>query len=70
MMRETHSAVWVIDPHTHTVQKRDVEVARFHQNAVVIASGLEAGERIVTAGAQSLHPEQRITLLEEVNGRR
>jgi RND family efflux transporter MFP subunit len=70
MMRGTHSAVWVIDPHSYTVQKRDVEVARFHQNAVVIASGLESGERIVTAGAQSLHPGQRVTLLEEVNGRR
>jgi len=70
MMRETHPAVWVIDPNTHTVQKREVEVARYHQNAVVIASGLESGERIVTAGAQSLHQGQQVTLLEGVNGRR
>lgn len=70
MMRETHPAVWVIDPNTHTVQKREVEVARYHQNAVVIASGLESGERIVTAGAQSLHQGQQVTLLEDVNGRR
>ncbi|MDH4303055.1 MAG: efflux RND transporter periplasmic adaptor subunit [Nitrospira sp.] len=70
MMRETHPAVWVIDPNTQTVQKREIEVARYHQNAVVIASGLESGERIVTAGAHSLHQGQRVTLLEEVNGRR
>ncbi len=69
MMRETHPAVWVIDPNTHAVQKREVEVARYHQNAVVIASGLEAGERIVTAGAQSLHQGQQVKLLEGVNGR-
>ena len=70
MMRETRPAVWVIDPNTHTVQKRDVQVARYHQNAVVIASGLESGERIVTAGAHSLHQGQQVTLLEDVNGRR
>jgi len=70
ILRDTHPAVWVIDPNTHTVQKRDVEVARSHQSAVVIASGLESGERIVTAGAHSLHQGQRVTLLEDVNGRR
>jgi membrane fusion protein, multidrug efflux system len=70
MMRATHPAVWVIDPSTRTVQKREVEVARYHQNAVVIASGLEPGERVVTAGAHSLHQGQQITLLEDVNGRR
>lgn len=70
IMRETHPAVWVIDQNTKTVQKRDVEVARYHQNAVVIASGLESGERVVTAGAHSLHQGQQVTLLEDVNGRR
>lgn len=70
MMRESQPAVWVIDPNTHTVQKRQVEVARYHQNAVVIASGLASGERVVTAGAHSLHQGQQVTLLEDVNGRR
>ena len=70
MMRESHPAVWVIDPNSRTVQKRQVEVARHHQNAVVIASGLASGERIVTAGAHSLHQGQQVILLEDVNGRR
>lgn len=70
MMREAHPAVWVIDPNTRTVQKREVEVAHYHQNAVVIASGLESGERIVTAGAHSLHQGQQVTLQEDMNDRR
>jgi RND family efflux transporter MFP subunit len=70
MMRETRPAVWVIDPSTRTVQKREVEVTGYHQNAVVIASGLASGERIVTAGAHSLHQGQQVTVLEDVNGRR
>ncbi len=69
MTRDTHPAVWVIDPNTHTVQKREIEVARYHQNAVVITSGLESGERIVTAGAQSLHQGQEVRVLEDGNGR-
>ncbi|MFO0701255.1 MAG: efflux RND transporter periplasmic adaptor subunit [Nitrospira sp.] len=68
-MRETHPAVWVIDPQTHSVQKREIEVARYNQTAVVVASGLESGERIVTAGTQSLHQGQQVQVLEDVNGR-
>lgn len=68
-MREAHPAVWVIDPQTHTVRKREIEVARYNQNAVVVASGLESGERIVTAGAQSLYQGQQVQVLEDVNGR-
>jgi RND family efflux transporter MFP subunit len=69
MTRDTHPAVWVIDPNAHTVQKREIEVARYTQNAVVIASGLESGERIVTAGAQSLHQGQQVRVLEDGHGR-
>jgi multidrug efflux pump subunit AcrA (membrane-fusion protein) len=69
MTRDTNPAVWVIDPNTHTVRKREIEVARYNQNAVVIASGLESGERIVTAGAQSLHQGQQVRVLEDGHGR-
>ena len=70
MTRETHPAVWVIDPNTQTVQKREVEVARYNQSAIVITSGLVSGERVVTAGAHSLHQGQQVSLLEDVHGRR
>jgi RND family efflux transporter MFP subunit len=68
MMAATQPAVWVIDPQTAVVHKREVEVARYNQNAVVVASGLLSGDRIVTAGAQSLHDGQKVKLLEDEGG--
>jgi multidrug efflux pump subunit AcrA (membrane-fusion protein) len=68
MMAATHPAVWVIDPQTAVVHKREVEVARYNQSAVVVASGLLSGDRIVTAGAQSLHDGQKVKLLEDEGG--
>ena len=59
MMAATQSAVWVIDPQTAVVHKREVVVARYNQNQVVVASGLLSGDRIVTAGAQALHDGQK-----------
>ena len=68
MLVATQPAVWVIDPQTAVVHKREVEVARYNQHAVVVASGLLSGDRIVTAGAQSLHDGQKVTLLEDMSG--
>ena len=68
-MADKQPAVWVIDPNTSTVQKREIAVARYHPHAVVVASGLQPGERIVTAGTQSLSNGQKIKSLEGENGR-
>ena len=57
------AAVWIVDPQTETVSLRDVEVLRHDPAAAVIAKGLEAGERVVTAGVQTLHPGQKVRLL-------
>ncbi|TKB64264.1 MAG: efflux RND transporter periplasmic adaptor subunit [Nitrospira sp.] len=70
MMSATQPAVWVIDPQTAVVHKREVVVARYNQQAVVVASGLLSGDRIVTAGAQSLHDGQKVALLEGESGGR
>ncbi|GKS63013.1 RND transporter [Nitrospira sp.] len=70
MMAATQPAVWIIDPQTSVVHKRAIEVARYNQNAVVVASGLLSGDRIVIAGAQSLHDGQKVGLLEDERGRR
>jgi RND family efflux transporter MFP subunit len=70
MMAATQPAVWVIDPQTSAVHKREVEVARYNQQAVVIASGLASGDRIVIAGAQSLHDGQKVKLLGDERGGR
>lgn len=68
MMAATQPAVWVIDPQTALVHKREIDVARYSQHAVLVASGLLSGDRIVTAGAQSLHDGQKVTLLEDESG--
>jgi RND family efflux transporter MFP subunit len=70
MMAATQPAVWVIDPQTSAVHKRTIEVARYSQHSAVVASGLLSGDRIVTAGAQSLHDGQQVKLLEDERGGR
>ena len=56
-------AVWIVDPHTKTVTLRNVDVLRHDPATVVISQGLEAGDLVVTAGVQTLHPGQKIRLL-------
>jgi len=60
---EGRPAVWVIDPHTKTVILRNVDVLRHDPATVVISQGLEAGDLVVTAGVQTLHPGQKVRLL-------
>src|SRR6516225_3935073 len=57
-------AVWVVDAASLTVSPRTVEVLRHNPATVAIASGLEPGEIVVTAGTQALHPGQKTRLLE------
>jgi RND family efflux transporter MFP subunit len=56
-------SVWIVDPKKNTVSLRRVDVARFDENHVSIASGLENGDTVVTAGIQALHPGQQVRLL-------
>ncbi len=58
-------AVWVVDPASNTVALRPVEVTRYAPTSIGIASGVEVGERIVTAGVQALRPGQQVRLLGE-----
>ena len=57
-------AVWVFDPANHTVALRNIEVLRYDLARVAVASGLNAGEIVVTAGVQTLRPGQQVRLLE------
>ena len=61
---EQQPAVWVVDPASQTVALRPVEVERFGEYLVAIADGLKAGDVVVTAGVQALHPGQKVRLLE------
>jgi multidrug efflux pump subunit AcrA (membrane-fusion protein) len=52
----------VVDPKTSSVAFRPIEVGRFDSATVALASGLEPGEVVVTAGVQALHPGQKVRL--------
>jgi membrane fusion protein, multidrug efflux system len=58
-----HPAVWVVDAQSKTVSLRNVEVLRYDPATVVISQGLETGEVVVTAGAQTLRPGQKVRLM-------
>ncbi len=56
-------AVWVVDPKAMTVSLRTIGVVRFDPDSVVVSDGLQPGDIVVTAGAQALHPDQKVRLL-------
>ena len=56
-------AVWIVNPATHKVALRQVKVERYDQNSVLISAGLKDRELVVTAGVQTLHPDQQVQLL-------
>jgi RND family efflux transporter MFP subunit len=58
-------AVWTVDPESRTVALRNVDVARFELDRVLISLGLAPGELVVTAGVQTLRPGQAVRLLGE-----
>src|SRR5579883_876739 len=57
------AAVWVVDPSSSTVSIRNVDILRHGPETVSISQGLDAGETVVTAGVQALHPGQKVRLL-------
>ena len=60
---EGRPAVWIVDSQSKTVSLRNIEVLRYEPSSVVISQGLEAGDIVVTAGAQTLRPGQKVRLL-------
>ena len=63
--RDGKTQVWVVDPQQKTVATRDVAVLERTRDSIVLASGVKAGERVVTAGVNSLKPGQKVTFDEE-----
>ncbi len=58
------TAVWVVDPAAGTVSMRNITVQSSNATMVQVASGLNAGDVVVTAGVQALRPGQKVRLLE------
>jgi RND family efflux transporter MFP subunit len=56
-------AVWVVDRQSGTVSLRSVNVVRHDPATIVISQGLETDEVVVTAGAQTLRPGQKVRIL-------
>ncbi len=57
------SYVWVIDPSTETVSRRDVEVGRSTSRGVIVR-GLARGEWVAIAGKKSLSEGLKVRLVE------
>lgn len=58
-------AVWVVDPASKTVSLKPVDILSYDSGSVAVASGLETGEQVVTAGVQLLHPGQVVEIAQE-----
>jgi RND family efflux transporter MFP subunit len=56
-------AVWVVDPDEQRVALRAIDVLGFELDNVLVEHGLAPGELVVTAGVQSLRPNQQVRLL-------
>ncbi|MGN8142700.1 efflux RND transporter periplasmic adaptor subunit [Pseudomonas sp. 22105] len=57
--------IWVIDTQSKTVNPRDVSVISRTDSSVVLAGGVKNGERVVSAGVNSLKPGQSVKLDED-----
>ena len=60
---DNQPAVWVVDPATHLVSLRPVELHRQDSSSIVVTRGLEGGDLVVTAGVHALRPGQKVRLL-------
>jgi RND family efflux transporter MFP subunit len=62
-MIEDNPAVWVVDAKDQRVHRREISIARHAPDSVIVTHGLNSGERVVTAGVQTLHEGQAVKLL-------
>ncbi len=62
-MFDDKPAVWVVDPNDRRVHRREIAVARYAPDSVIVKGGLKSGETVVTAGVQTLHEGQTVKLL-------
>lgn len=49
-------AVWVVDPGTHAVSLRQVQILRYETGRIVLSGGLKDGQQVVGRGASLLYP--------------
>ncbi|NLY58212.1 MAG: efflux RND transporter periplasmic adaptor subunit [Gammaproteobacteria bacterium] len=61
------SFVWVVEPTTQTLQRRQVQVGSYQQNQASIVSGLEPDDWIVAAGVHMLLEGQQVLPVDRDN---
>jgi multidrug efflux system membrane fusion protein len=59
------TAVWVLDAASMTVKLQKIQIATADGNDVVVASGLQPGMQVVSAGVHVLSPGQKVTIYKE-----
>jgi RND family efflux transporter MFP subunit len=59
------SSVWLVDPATNSVTRREVLLVANNDGSVDVTSGIEAGARVVTAGVHHLREGQKVRLEQE-----
>jgi multidrug efflux system membrane fusion protein len=60
--QQGQSTVWLLDSASMTVRAQPVKVAGAEGRSVLVASGLTAGQTVVSAGTHTLTPGQKVTL--------
>ncbi|TGS10954.1 efflux RND transporter periplasmic adaptor subunit [Mesorhizobium sp. M2E.F.Ca.ET.209.01.1.1] len=56
--------VWIVDPQSSSVSAREIKIASKNGGSFMVAEGLEAGMRVVTAGVHSLSEGQKVKVPE------
>ncbi|MCF5713007.1 efflux RND transporter periplasmic adaptor subunit [Pseudomonas tremae] len=52
--------VWIVDPQSQTVSPRTVSIISRDNDSFLLADGVKAGEKVVSAGVNSLKPGQQV----------
>ena len=57
-----NTAVWVLDESSMTVRSQSVTLGPVQAQQVVVAAGLQPGQKVVVAGVHVLSPGQKVSL--------
>ncbi|MEE5071317.1 efflux RND transporter periplasmic adaptor subunit [Pseudomonas alliivorans] len=66
VQREGNAQVWVIDTRTSTLSPRVIQVLTRNGSTVQVEGELQVGDKVVTAGVNTMQPGQKIRMQREV----
>jgi len=62
------TSVWLVDPASMTVRSQAIVVSGMQDNTVLVNSGLQPGQQVVTAGVHVLSEGQKVTYFKPLGG--